>query len=172
MQADQDKWIEMPNWLGDVYRMAGRQLRLTAVDLITELIEMSGLEYSRRRERPERRELGYLVASWMLQPLAAEYLLKSLSLRDAGRFRKTHDLLKLLKVLDRHIQDEIVGQGKQQGIAIPEFLERYRKAFVEWRYPFEDMSAIPEPVEFDNVLAVLVEVCEPGSPEARRMLER
>ena len=89
--------------------MAGQQVRLTAVDLITELIEMSGLEYSRRRERPERRELGYLVASWMLQPLAAEYLLKSLSLRDADRFRKTHDLLKLLKALDRHIQDEIVG---------------------------------------------------------------
>ncbi len=171
MPPDQNNWVEMPNWLADAYRLAGEQLRLTAVDLITDVMKMSDREYWRRRERPEPRHLGYQIASWTMQALAAEYLLKSLSLRDAGRFRKSHDLLKLLKVLEQQVQDEIVGQGAQQGIAIPEFLEKYRKSFVEWRYPFEDMSAIPEPVEFDNVLAVLVGVCEPGSLQARRILE-
>ena len=33
------------------------------------------------------------------------------------------------------------------------------------------MSAIPDPLEFDVLLAVLVGVCEPGSPQARRMME-
>ena len=107
----------------------------------------------------------------MLQALAAEYLLKSLSIRDAARFRKTHDLVQLFKALDPDTQDEIAGQGMQEGISVPEFLEQYRNAFVEWRYPFQEMSAIPSPVEFDKVLAVLVGFCEPGSPQARRMLE-
>ena len=136
--------------------------------------EMSGLEDSRLNERPESRTLGYQVVAWMLQPLAAEYLLKSLSIRDAGGFSKTHDLLKLFESLDRRVQDELGEQGAQQGIAIPGFLAERCRDCVEWRYPFEDKEdpgAIPDPVGFDNVLAVLVGVCEPGSPQARRILE-
>ena len=91
MQADRNKWVKMPKWLAEVYRMSGEQMRLTAVDLINEAIEMSGLEFSRRHERPECRNLGYQVVSWMLQPLAAEYPLKSLSITDASGFSGTHD---------------------------------------------------------------------------------
>ena len=174
MPPDQDNWVEMPNWLAEVYLMAGQEMRLTAVDLITDVIKMSGLEYSRRHERPESRVLGYQVVAWMLQPLAAEYLLKSLSIRDVGGFPKTHDLLKLFESLDRRVQDEIAEQGLRQGMAIPGFLAEHRRDFVEWRYPFEDKEdpgAIPLPIDFDNVLAVLVGVCEPGSPQARRILE-
>ena len=174
MQADRNKWVKTPKWLAEVYRMSGQQMRLTAVDLSNEVIEMSSLEYSRRHERPESRTRGYQVVSWMLQPLAVEYLLKSLSIRDPGGFPRTHDLLKLLEALEPKVQDEIAERGKLQGIAIPEFLARHRRDFVEWRYPFEDKedkSAIPASVEFENELAVLVEVCEPGSPEARRMME-
>ena len=107
----------------------------------------------------------------MLQAIAAEYLLKGLSIRDAGRFRKSHDLLQLLKALAPDTQAEIAAQGAREGIAVPEFLTKFRNAVVEWRYPFEEMSAIPESKEFDDVLAVLVGVCEPGSPQARRMME-
>ena len=122
MPPDQDKWGEMPKWLANVYRMAGQQMRLTAGDLITDVIKVSGLEDSRLSERPESRTLGYHVVAWMLQPLAAEYLLKSLSIRDAGGFSKTHDLLKLFESLDRSVQNELGEQGAQQGIAIPGFL--------------------------------------------------
>lgn len=51
------------------------------------------------------------------------------------------------------------------------FLTNRRDAVVKWRYPFEEMSAVPEPKEFDDVLAVLVGVCEPGSAQARRIME-
>ena len=43
---------------------------------------------------------GYVLAAVILRPLAAEYLLKGLSLRTTGRFLKTHDLLKLFEALD------------------------------------------------------------------------
>ena len=43
--------------------MSGEQMRLTAVDLINEAIKMSGLEFSRRHERPECGNLGYQVVS-------------------------------------------------------------------------------------------------------------
>ena len=142
MAPDRNNWVKMDNWLAAVHRMVGQQKRLTAGDLITDVIKMSGLEDSRRHEVPEPRHLVYAVASWTLQALAAEFLLKGLSLRDASRFAKTHDLPKLFKALDQSVLAEIIGQGVQQGIAIPEFLERYRKAFVECRYPFEDMTAI------------------------------
>ena len=93
------------------------EIRLTSVDLLENVVEMSG---SKRWERSEQRLHGYLFSSWFLQALAAEYLLKSLSIRDAGRYRKTHDLLQLLKALDRDTQAEIVRQGAQEGIDVPE----------------------------------------------------
>lgn len=58
--------------------------------------------------------------------------MKSLSIRDAGRVRKTHDQLELLKVLDLEIPAEIVGQGKQAGIAVPKFLKQHSNVFVSW----------------------------------------
>ncbi|MYC68992.1 MAG: HEPN domain-containing protein [Acidobacteriia bacterium] len=168
MPRDRDKWIEEPAWSWTAYLITGKEIRLTSVDLLGEVVEMSSPE---RRERSEHRVHGYLISSWILQALAAEYLLKSLSIRDAGRFSKTHDLLQLFKALDLDTQAEIARQGAQEGIDIPELLKKHRSAVVEWRYPFEEMSAIPEPQELDDVLAVLVGVCEPGSPQARRMME-
>lgn len=174
MPPDRNKRVEAPLWLADAYQMSGEQIRLIAVDLIDEVKEMSSLGHSRRRERIASRLLGYQVVSWMLQPLAAEYLLKSLSIRDTGGFQRTHDLLKLLEALQPDVRDEIAEQGKQQGIDIPEFLAKHRWDFVEWRYPFEDWEdkgAFPATVEFDSVLAVLVEVCEPGETEDRAQAE-
>ena len=84
-------------------------MRLTDADLITEVIEMSGPKRRKRSARPAPRDLGYPVTSWMLQALSAECLLKGFSVRDAGRFRKTHDLLKLLETLDPDTQAEIAG---------------------------------------------------------------
>ena len=143
-------------------------MRLTSVDLLEKVIEMSATD---RWAQSEQRLQGYLFSSWFLQALAAEYLLKSVSIRDAGRYRRTHDLLQLFKALKPETRAEIAGPATRQGIDIPEFFKKYRNAFVEWRYPFEEMSALPQPDEFDNVLAVLVGVCEPGSPQARRMME-
>lgn len=168
MPRDRNKWIESPTWVWTVYRSTGMEMRLTSVDLLESVIEMSD---PNRRTRSEHRVQGYLFSSWFLLALAAEYLLKSLSIRDAGRYSKTHDLLQLLKALDRDTQAEILRQGAQEGIDVAEALKKYRNAVVEWRYPFEEMSAIPDPLEFDTLLAVLVGVCEPGSPQARRMME-
>lgn len=168
MPRHRKKWIESPTWVWTVYRSTGMEMRLTYVDLLESVIEMSD---PNRRARSEHRVQGYLFSSWFLLALAAEYLLKSLSIRDAGRYRKTHDLLQLLKALDRDTQAEILRQEAQKGIDAPEAPKKYRNAVVEWRYPFEEMSAIPEPLEFDEVLAVQVGVCEPGRPQARRMMK-
>ena len=168
MPRDRNKWIETPPRVWAVYRSTGKEMRLTSVDHLERVIEMSGLK---RWKRSERRLHGHLFSSSFLQALAAEYLLKSLSIRDAGRYRKTHDLLQLLKALDRGTQAEIARQGAQEGVDVPEVLKKYRNAVVAWRYPLEEMSATPEPKEFDDVLAVLVGVCEPGSPQAGRMME-
>lgn len=168
MPRDRNKWIESPTWVWTVYRSTGMEMRLTSIDLLEKVIEMSSWK---RREHSEPRLQGYLFSSWFLLALAAEYLQKSLSIRDAGRYRKTHDLLQLLKALDKDTQMEISRQGAQKEIDVPGVLKKFRNAVVEWRYPFEEMSAIPEPLEFDDVLAVLVGVCEPGSPQARRMME-
>ena len=141
MPRERNKWIETPNWLWTVYLKTGKELRLTAVGLLEEVMERSS---PKRWERSKQRVHGYLSPSWMLRALAAEYLLKSLSIRDSGRIRKTHYLLQLLKALDPDTQAEIAGQATEQGIDIPEFLKTYRNSFVEWRYPIEEMSAIPE----------------------------
>ena len=149
----------MPNDFWTVYRMAGQQMRLTATDLIARVTEMSG------RKQSERRELGYLISAWMLQALAAKYLLKGLSVRNVGRFIKSHDLLELLEALDCDTQAEIAEHGAQQDISVREFLDKHRNGFVDWRYPFEEMRSVPEPIEFDSLLAALSEVCESGQPE-------
>ena len=142
---------------------------MTAVDLLEKVMERSN---PKRWERSEQRVHGYRFWSWMLQAPATEHLLKSLSIRDSSRIRKTPDLLQLLKGLDPDTQVEITRQATQQGIDMPELLRTHRHAFVVWQYPVEEMSAIPEAKEFDDVLAALVGVCEPGNQQAGQMPEQ
>ena len=116
MPRERNKWIETPNWLWTVYLKTGKELRLTAVGLLEEVMERSS---PKRWERSKQRVHGYLSPSWMLRALAAEYLLKSLSIRDSGRIRKTHYLLQLLKALDPDTQarDRRAGNGARESIS-------------------------------------------------------
>ena len=84
----------------------GKELQLTAVDLLEEVMEGSS---PRRWERSEQRVHSYLFSSWMLQALATAYLPKGLSIGDSGPIGKTHDLLQLLNVLDPATQAVIAG---------------------------------------------------------------
>ena len=40
MSRDRIKWIEAPNWMWTVYLDTGKQMRVTAVDLLEKVIEM------------------------------------------------------------------------------------------------------------------------------------
>ena len=115
--------------------------------------------------RHSKRAFGHMISTIILRALAAEYLLKGLSVRQSGRFRKTHDLLKLFKMLDEPTRDRIVEQGDRQGIEALDILTKHRNAFVEWRYWTEGVPRLHLGREVDLTLAALAEVCEPGCPK-------
>ena len=158
----------MPNEETEMMFRTGKQLWRTARDLQK---RAHALPDAKIPIADSTQAWGYLLTICILRPFAVEYLLKGLSVRAAGGFTKTHDLLELYEALDSGTQNEIAEQGAQQDIDIPEFLHDYGNVFEDWRYPLEGISSKPNPAGFDIVLAVLVGVCEPGSPEARRILE-
>lgn len=95
----------------------------------------------------------------MLQAIAAAYLLKSRSIQDADRFRKTHDLPQLLKGLAALDKESYIKTHNLRclyaglepailerltsvkvsdiGTRLREFIEEHRNDFVESLYVFE-----------------------------------
>ena len=139
--------------------MTGMQLWQTGHGLREQMEAMPDFHEPMRHSK---RALGHLVSTIILRSLAAEYLLKSLSVRGSGGFCKTHDLRDLFDMLDPKIQAEITEQGDRQGIEALDILTKRRNAFVEWRYWMEDGKHPQFGREVDLMLAALAEVCEPG----------
>ena len=143
--------------------MNGKQLWQTARDLHE---QAEALPDAKIPIRHTTRTWGYAFAAVILRPLAAEYLLKGLSVRDYGRIKKTHNLLKLFNALDQNIQAEIAEHGAHHGIDVPEFLNEHRNVFSEWRYWIEGVSSMPGATGLDSLLATLVAVCQ-ADPDSR-----
>ena len=119
-----------------------------------------------------KRAFGHVISTIILRVLAAEYLLKGRSVRQSGSFRKTHDLLKLCKVLDEQTWAGIVEREDQQGIEALDLLTKHRNAFVEWRCCTEGVERKRFDRRVDLMLAALTEVCEPGCPKPEHNFEK
>ena len=167
MTRCKDRWKRMPNTSWRELCVLGTLLRRTATHLAKERLKMTGPGgyVGTFRDLP----VGYAYSESILQPLAAEYLLKGLSLRDKESFLMTHDLHKLYGELKPETQDEICRLGTAlEGADMPAFLRLHRNDFVDWRYPLEDLFREYSASRFDKALAVLEEVCRPGShPRSR-----
>ena len=79
---------------------------------------------------------GYLLTVTLLQPLAAEYSLKGLSVLKTDQFRPTHDPLDLYEALAPETREHLAEDGEAcGGLDIPAFLKAHRNEFVDLRYP-------------------------------------
>ena len=115
---------------------------------------------TRGRERLRLR--GYGIAVPVLQALAAEYLLKGLSLREKGRYLKTHDLQDLCEALGPETKPRVASfEVSEIGTKLPEFLEAHRNDRVNWRYVFEGWGASTHHVVFDRTLEALITASNP-----------
>lgn len=140
-----------------LYSAFGEHLRRTALDLNAERVRLSepsddGISSSRA--------VGYAISVTILQALTAEYTLKALSIRETGRFRKTHDLYGLYTDLSKGTRELLAALGtSQEKLDMPSFLKEHRNDFVEWRYLPEDLSRAADPDQFEQALKILSQAC-------------
>ena len=134
----------------------GEQLRETAMNLYREGHERMGWK-TEGRER--LRLLGYAILVPVLQALAVEYVLKGLAARDKRSYLPTHDLRCLYDDLDPTTRNRLDPlEVSDIGTKLPDFLEAHCNDFVKWRYvAFETGQATTHHLEFDNVLAALID---------------
>ena len=162
MPFDRDEWFALTKeraeaWVNDMPEelfACGEMLRGTAWNLQEEW-EAEMRRDTRGRERLRLR--GYGIAVPVLQALAAEYLLKGLSLRESGRYLKTHDLHNLYEALGPETKPRLASvEVSDIGTKLPEFLEAHRNDFADWRYVFEGRGASTQHVVFDRTLEALI----------------
>ena len=151
------KQIELPRKEVQTLLDAGKELRQTA-NALYQMLE--------RQIPPYRfnRFAGQSICMPALQALAAEYLLKGLSVRENGTYRHTHDLYNLYEALDSKTKDFIAAPSTSRTrLDIAEFLEMHWNDFVNWRYVMEGRLVDSNPPEFDRVLEVLIAAFENDS---------
>ncbi len=142
--------IKLPREEAQTLFAAGKQLRQTAIDLYQVL---------ERQTPPYRfdRFAGQSICVPVLQALAAEYLLKGLSVRESETYRQTHDLYALYEALNPNTKADIAALSTSSSkLDRPKFLEEHWNDFVNWRYVMEGRLAEANPPKFDSVLAVLI----------------
>ena len=151
----------MPNTSWRELCSVGRLVRRTVAELGQKRLEMTGPAYAGTfADLP----VGYAFTESIPQPLAAEYLLKGLSLRDKEEFSMTHHLYQLYREFRPETRAEIRRRGTARGdVDMPGFLQAHRNDFVVWRYPLEGVYQEYSVSKFDQALSVLEEVCRPGS---------
>ena len=108
---------------------------------------------------------GYFLSSVMLRALATELMLKALSFKKTGQYRKNrggHDLLVLFNDLDNDTREIVAAQERSHGIApLEQILEKHRGDFVEWRYPTEgDEGHQIDFLDLDKAVHILITVYE------------
>ena len=154
-----NRWKERPKDDAWMFFKTGMQLWRTGHSLREQMEAMPDFH---EPVKYSKQSFGHMISTIILRALAAEYLLKGPSVRQFGKFRRTHDLLKLFKVLDEPTRAGIVEQGDRQGIEALDILTKHRNAFVEWRYWTEGVEWKGFDRRVDLMLAALAEVCEPG----------
>ena len=109
------------------------------------------------------RVLGYSLSMVMLRALATELMLKALSFKKTGQYRKDrngHDLLILFNDLDSETKKIVGAQESSQEIAsLQQILEKHKDDFIEWRYIAEKENGTPvDFLDLDKALLVLITV--------------
>ena len=156
MPCDQETWKKVPQKQWADYCSVGKQLKRTAADLHSERLKMTGPDFVGTLQDPA---IGYMISATILQPLAAEYILKGLSVRERGMFRPIHNLQELYAVLSPATRARIAEIGRSQAdMDLPEFLKIHRNDFVTWRYPLEGIDREFSFARFDKALDVLIAV--------------
>ena len=107
---------------------------------------------------------GYFLSAVILRALATELMLKALSFKKTGQYRKDkdgHDLLVLFNDLDSDTRKIVATQERSQGIApLEQILGKHKGDFVEWRYPTDGESLEVDLLDLDKALHILVAVSE------------
>lgn len=103
--------------------------------------------------------IGHLLSSIVLNALIAETLLKVISFRKTGQYRKTHDLLDLFNDLDDDTKNKINDLSAHRGFGpIKEILAEHKNDFIEFRYAWDYQSLQVDLSDLDKALDVLIEI--------------
>ena len=138
-------------------------LRRVADDLQHNLNRMAVKGVPPVTDKEQRKRLaGYTFAMVILRAFATELMLKALSFKKTGRYRKDrdgHDLLILFNDLDSDTRKIIAAQERLHGIApLEQILEKHRGDFMEWRYLMEGEAREVGFLDLDKALLILIAV--------------
>ena len=103
---------------------------------------------------------GYTVSTVMLRALATELILKALSFKKAGKYRKDrkgHDLLVLFKDLDCDTRKLVSKLAEAQGIMpLEQILGKHKDDFLAWRYVTEGGTQKVDVLDLDKAFHILM----------------
>ena len=139
-------------------------LRMTSDDLQNSLNQISRTHSPSATDREYAARLtGYFLSIVILRSLATEIMLKVLSFRKTGRYRKDnkgHDLLVLFNDLDGEIREIIAKLEYSHGIApLAQILGKHRVDFIEARYVMEsEQKWHVDLLDLDKALTILIEL--------------
>ena len=139
-------------------------LRVTSNDLQNSLNQMSRAHSPGKTNGEHAARLtGYFLSIVILRSLATEIILKVLSFRKTGQYRKDskgHDLLVLFSDLGAETRDIIAKLEYSHGIApLGQILGKHRVDFVEARYVMESEEEWQvDLLDLDKALTILMEL--------------
>ena len=134
-------------------------LQQTANDLQQMLNQMLAGANGRKITDPQdiTKIFGYMLSSVILRSLATEIILKILSFKTRGNYRKIHDLIELFNDLDDKTQKEISSIEENLGVRpIRQILEKHRNDFTDWRYLLDQSEVNVTMQDLDKALEVLI----------------
>ena len=139
-------------------------LRRVADDLqqgLNQIAKTGSPDKSTEEER-NARIAGYFFGTVILRALATELVLKVLSFKKTGRYRKDrtgHDLWVLFDDLDDDTKKVIGYLEGVHGVApLERILEKHRGDFVDWRYLMEVGDKHIDLLDLDKALGILITV--------------
>lgn len=150
-----EKWIDLPKDRAPTFFEIAADMRQLAGDLLARLRAIRG------RSLPPGRAISLII----LQALAAEYILKGLSVQEKGGHLQIHNLHKLYQALQPETQARIAELGKARaGLDIPKFLKDHQNDFVDWRYVLEGGDRETNPFDSDKALEALIAASNCAGP--------
>ena len=150
-----EKWIDLPKDRAPTFFEIAADMRQLAGDLLAKLRAIRG------RSLPSGRAISLII----LQALAAEYILKGLSVQEKGGHLQIHNLHKLYHALQPESQDRIAELGRARaGLDIPKLLKDHQNDFVDWRYVLEGGDRETNPFDSDKALEALIAASNSAGP--------
>lgn len=149
------KWIDLPKERAPTFFEIAADMRQLAGDLLARLQAIRG------RSLPPGRAISLII----LQALAAEYILKGLSVQEKGGHLQIHNLHKLYQGLQQETQDRIAEIGRTRAdLDISKFLKDHQNDFVDWRYVLEGGDRETNPFDSDKALDALIAASKSAGP--------